>query len=91
VFAAAGHLLQHDPSTADVDSYVSGYSLVGGAAPRGLGLNLVWGNEGQFDPNAVGGEAVLGTKQFGIYQTYSYDTSDPQFWQHALGLPVDAS
>jgi RHS repeat-associated protein len=77
-WVAGGRLLQPNPSTADIDGYVSGPSLVGGGA-SGVGLNGVWGNEPDLNSNAFGTEIVAGNKQYGVYQTQSLDTSDPLF------------
>jgi RHS repeat-associated protein len=86
---AGGTLLHRRPSQAQVDGYVSGASLsVSGAKPAGAGG--VWGNEGQLNANAVGGEGLIGVEQAGVYQTVSFDTSDPQFWNWATGWPIDA-
>jgi RHS repeat-associated protein len=93
VFGNGGHLLQPNPSPTDIDSFVSGPSLVAGGAPGGFGVNTIWGNEGQFNKNAVGIEIVGGTKQVGIYQTNSVDTADANFWSDFLGpiVPINAS
>ena len=84
---AAGQLIAHRPSACQIDNFVSSYSLqAGGAVP--YGVNGVWGNEGGFQPSDFGFEVVGGMKQYGVYQTESFDVGDRDFPSLFFGLPL---
>lgn len=73
-YMSAGWLLKKHASQAYIDSYVNGPSL-GIAGYWVLGGGGVWGNEGEFSPNALGVESGVGVRQLSLTESWGISAS----------------